>query len=343
MKTTFSRSQWLENLLTGLLLAFYGAYIVFTLRHGRGPIDYETFMEIGARFRSGGQVYGVNSFYPLPFVLIFAAFSAMPRAISLALWLAAPVIAILIIARGKPYALLFAPSFAHFIGGQSAVFGLLGFWGYRRQPDPDRISGGVWLGLTLLKPQMGLVACAWAVVQWVRYWRTHHRVPRQAWGFLGCAVLLYVPSLLILPDWPLQWLAVSRPLFYSAMAGILPRILIEFLSPSGLVFWLLWLIVSLALLVYVLRRQRPLNLDTLMLWGFAVSPILHNYDLIQLLPLLENKTLRAAALILSIPAWVLMFVAYTNKEAWAYFTLFAPVLLLCSLIQAHASAKMRIK
>ncbi len=339
MKTTFSRSQWFETILTGLMLAFYGAYVVFTLQHGRGPIDYETFMEIGARFHSGGQVYGVNSFYPLPYVLIFAAFSALPRSISLAVWLAAPVIVALVIARGKPYALLFAPTFAHFVGGQSAIFGLLGFWGYRRQPDPGKISGGIWLGLTLLKPQMGLVACAWAVVQWVQYWRKQHRVPLQAWGFLGCVALLYLPSFIIMPDWPLQWLAVSRPLFYSAMAGIIPRLLIEFLSPSDLVFWLLWLILSLALLLPVLRRQRPFNLDTIMLWGFAVSPILHNYDLIQLIPLLENKSLRTAAMILSVPAWILMFLAYTNKDAWAYFTLFAPVLLLCSLIPGHPPAK----
>lgn len=98
----------------------------FVIGNGRGGVDYETFMEIGARFNAGEPIWTENSYYPLPYVLVFAFFSALPRELSVLLWHLIPVIAALVIARWRLSILLFAPLFAHMVGGQTAVFAMIG-------------------------------------------------------------------------------------------------------------------------------------------------------------------------------------------------------------------------
>jgi len=74
-----------------LLLIPYLGYAAFAITANRGPVDYETFMDIGHRFRTGGDPYGDNSYYPMPFAMVFALFDWLPRPASLALWLLLPV------------------------------------------------------------------------------------------------------------------------------------------------------------------------------------------------------------------------------------------------------------
>lgn len=121
-----------SRLFTILLLAAYLLYVGFVIQHDQGPVDYETFMQIGARFLSRQEVYGENSYYPLPFVMIFAGFSVLPRPVSMTLWLLLPVVMAWWISGWKPWVLLYAPLVAHFFGGQTAVFGMMGLWGYRQ-------------------------------------------------------------------------------------------------------------------------------------------------------------------------------------------------------------------
>jgi len=322
------RNQLIRFSGLALLLAPYLLYLGFIIWNNRGPIDYETFMEIGQRLLSGGRVYGVNSYYPMPFVVIFGLFSALPRPLSMALWLLLPLACVLLVSGWRPSALLFAPVFGHFIGGQTAVFGMLGLWGYRRNADPDKISGGIWLALTLLKPQLGLLPLAYAAVQWWGALRKNKRIPRQAWAWLASMAVLYLPGFLILPDWVAQWLQSPRPLSERAMSGFIPRTLFPGLAGQPLLFWLAWAILSLGLLALVWQlNHRRLTLDLLVVWGFVASPLLHDYDLIQLVPLLETRLLRWGAVLLSIPGWLVILTAYGNDTAWYVFTLIAPGLL----------------
>ncbi|MCD4673691.1 MAG: hypothetical protein K8R77_13590, partial [Anaerolineaceae bacterium] len=82
-----------------LLLTPYLIYIGLAIHTNRGPVDYETFMNIGSRLLSGGEVYGENSYYPMPYVMVFAVFSWLPRPISMALCLLVPVITALLITK----------------------------------------------------------------------------------------------------------------------------------------------------------------------------------------------------------------------------------------------------
>lgn len=71
-----------DRLWRGLTIAVlaipYLLYVAFVIREGQGPIDYETFMDIGSRLLEGQEVYGTNSYHPMPYVMIFALFAACP-------------------------------------------------------------------------------------------------------------------------------------------------------------------------------------------------------------------------------------------------------------------------
>ena len=126
-----------------------------------------------------------------------------------------------------------------------------------------------------------------------------------------------------------EWLASPRPLALRAMAGIIPRSLAVGLG-GGWIFWSLWLIFSGLVLVWIIRKG-GLSLDRWMLWYFIVSPLVHDYDVIQLIPQIESDKARTLALILSIPLWLVILFFYNNNLAWFAVTLIAPGLLIALL------------
>ena len=322
-----------------LILVPYLAYIVFIIQADRGPIDYETFMGIGRRLLTAQPVYGENSYYPMPYVMIFAFFSWLPRALSMALWLVIPVIAALIISRWNPLVLLFAPLFGHFVGGQSAVFGMVGLWGYRKHIHPDDLIGGIFLGLTMIKPQLGILPLLYAFSVWIKEFRLSKKVPRQTWSWLITTAIIYVPGFLIQPDWLVQWLSAPRPLFERALAGFLPRTLQYIIPSQSLWYWLTLILLAVILLIIVRRlNQGRISFDLLILWGFIVNPLVHDYDLIQLIPLIQKKRTMILACLLSIPGWLVILFFYQVDHAWYVFTLIAPGLMLWYLLRKRSGS-----
>ena len=320
-----NRKKLLRLAAVILLLTPYLIYTGLAIYTNRGPVDYETFMSIGGRLLTGGEVYGENSYYPMPYVIVFAAFAGLPRAVSLALWLLGPVLAALFISGGNPLVLLFAPVFGHFAGGQSSVFGMLGLWGYRKHLETASTAGGVWLGLTMLKPQLGIVPLVFAAIRWWKSIRIEKRIPRQAWAFALTTALIYLPGFLILPGWPARWLASPRPLFERALSGFVPRILLYLFPGQTGGYWLALGGIALLLLLVIWHFSRSqITLDLAVLWGFVVNPLVHDYDLIQLVSLLDTPRRMLAAVLLSLPGWLVILFAYTNDTAWVAFTIIAP-------------------
>ncbi|MDH5505724.1 MAG: hypothetical protein OEZ02_00705 [Anaerolineae bacterium] len=311
-----------------LLSLPYLLYISFLIRSGKQPVDYGTFMDIGQHMLDGVDIYEANSYYPMPFVFVFAFFSWLPRWLSITLWFLWPVVAALAISGWSPYTLLFAPLFGHFVGAQSSVFGMLGLWGYRRNRQMDSAAGGVWLALTLIKPQLGLVPLVWAGIQWGKsLWETR-RIPRQLWAFLAAMGVFYLPGFALVPDWPTKWLSVPRPLFQRALSGMLPRSLYLLMTPQTALYWVLLIVLALGLLYLLWRlNDRRLPFDQAVLWSFIASPLYHDYDLVQVIALLDTPRLRKAAALLSIPGWLVILTAYNNDARWIVFTLIAPGLL----------------
>ncbi|PKO13042.1 MAG: hypothetical protein CVU39_21130 [Chloroflexi bacterium HGW-Chloroflexi-10] len=311
------------------LLLFFLLYVYFNILNKEAPIDYKTFMEIGHRFRTGQNFYGENSYYPIPFVMVFAFFDWLPRELSLSLWLLAPVFVALAISGFSPLSLLYAPLIGHFLGGQSVLFGLLGFWGYRKYPNPDKMSGGIWLALTTLKPQLAIAPCLWAFSRWWLDYREKKRVPKQALGFIFTVGIMYLPGFFLVPNWVSQWLSSPRPLFLRALSGLFPRTLLYLIPQPSPVYWILLALLSIALFLFVwFYCSKKITLDILVLFYFVVSPFVHDYDLIQLMPMLETTRLRIIAILLSTPGWVVIFTQYANDSAWVVFTIIAPGLLI---------------
>lgn len=326
-------------LVTSSILSIYLAYVAFVIVADQGPVDFETLMSIGGRLVSGLPVYAENSYYPLPYVGIFALFNLMPRAVSMAVWLMAPVIIALVITGYRPHGLLFAPVFSHFAGGQSSVFGLLGFFGYRWNLDPSRYAGGFFLALTCLKPQLGIVPVAYAAYRWLEHYRVNSEIPRQAIAFFGLSGLIYLPAFLLRPTWLVEWLSVPRPLFDRAISSAIPRLLLFVSSEDTVGYWIMWLVLSVAALVITWRLKGNSHaLDVLVLLSFIISPLMHDYDLIQVLPTIWGPIMPAASIVLSIPGWWTITTQYANDVAWVTFTIIAPGLLVAYILQCRRSS-----
>jgi hypothetical protein len=255
----------------------------------------------------------------------------------MAIWHVVPVLAALIIAGWNPWVLLFAPVASHAWGGQTAVFAMLGLWGYRRNTDPRNGRGGLWLALTLLKPQLGLVPTAWAAVQWWKSGREARRIPRQTWAWFAALAAIYLPGLALIPDWPARWLNQPRPVLSRALSGFVPRTLLFWTSPAEAGYWIALITLGGLILFGVWRIGRRLTLDLAMLWSFTVSPLVHDYDLSQLVPVLDAPVLQRAAILLSLPGWLVILFAYGNDAAWYAFTIIAPGLLAMRLYLRHRS------
>jgi len=314
-----------KSLLPWLALAPYFLYGVSIISSGTGPVDFETFLRIGARFASGQNPYGSNSYYPLPFVLLFAGLSLLPKPLAMAIWFFAPLAVILMAANWRPWVLLFAPTFAHFVGGQADIFAVLGLWGFITNA---RGAAGAWLALTLIKPQLGIVPVTYALVDWLSTMRKTRSLPKPLFPFFLTTMILFVPSFFLMPDWPIQWLRYPRPLFERAMSGLVPRTLLASGLPASTAYWLILVLAAslLLLLVWKLARRR-LTLALSVVWGFIVNPLVHDYDLVQMVPVLDTSKERTAAILASVPGWFVIFFLYADDKAWYFFSLISLVVL----------------
>jgi len=324
-----NRRRSLQFLLTLLAFTPYLLYVWYVITTSTAPIDYDTFMEIGRRVVTGAPVYGGNSYYPMPYAMVFGLFSLLPRPLSLGLWLLIPVVLAWLISGRKAWVLLFAPLFGNFLGGQSAVFGMLGVWGYRRQPDLERYSGGLWLALLAFKPQLAVFPTLYACWQWWTYLRGEHKIPKQALGWAAGGVVYYLVGVLLGGfGWVFDWLGNPRPESLRAQAGILPRSLIELgVQPPQPLFWVILAVGGLALFVGAwLWNRRRMPFDLWLKLSALVNPLMHDYDLIQLIPLIDTPLRRKAALLASIPLWLVILFAYQNDAAW-YAVTFIPLVL----------------
>jgi hypothetical protein len=324
--------------LTALLVMVHVGYVAALLTTHQELIDYQTFMTLGGRLMSGQEVYVQNSYYPLPTVMLFAFFDWLPRPLSIAVWHLSVTVVALLISGGAPWPLLFAPVFGHMVGGQTSVIAMLGLWGYRKNIATKEAKGGVWLALMLLKPQLALLPLGWAAYQWWKSIRADRAIPRQLWGFSLTALAVFLPSFIIMPDWPIRWLSQARPMFARALSGVVPRVLVMLDTPPML-FWMVLIGVSAAL-VFILYSltDKNLTLDVLLIASFIVSPLVHDYDLVELVPMLGTPFLQWGAVLLSVPGWFVILFAYLPDWPWVIFTIIAPGLLILKVIEQKRTA-----
>lgn len=324
---TFSfhtRKKIIGSISIFFILIIYFAYAFIAIEIKQGPVDFETFMEIGRNLLHGNPIYTENSYYPMPFVGIFSIFSLIPFPFSFLIWEFLPVLFALIISGWSPVILLFAPLFAHFAGGQTALFGMLGLWGYRKNQKSK--WAGVWLAILLLKPQLAIAPIVWASYGWVKEFLKSKKISSQMIVFLVSSLLIFLPWFFIYPTWLSDWLANPRSLRLRAMAGLAPRLLMYFGFPNWI--YAIILVCLLITLVYILKRRNAINLDSAVLLSFIILPVVHDYDLIQIIPILDDGKKQIVAFLSSIPLWLTIFFAYRNDHAWITASIIAPILMI---------------
>ncbi len=221
----------------------------FWLVEGISPYDPRVSLasqeRIYGREADPGQGEDIAHFvYPMPAMLFFAPFGYLEYPLARALWMTLleiglPVLAILglRLARWWPgpamtaSLLLFSVVWYHglrsIVVGQFAVIEALLMIGalLAIQGGLDFFAGGL-LALSISKPQMSFI-----LIPYILLWS----ISKRRWSILTTCLLgslgLLVGSILVLPDWPLQWLRqlVDYPSYtflgspVSIAAGILPR------------------------------------------------------------------------------------------------------------------------
>ena len=201
--------------------------------------------------------------YPLPAMVFFAPFGALPYTAARAVWMTVleislPILALIgiAIAGWKPRRallvslLLFSVLWYHgmraVIVGQFAVIEALLMAGallaIKRGSDP---LAGILLGLSIAKPQMAvlLIPFVFLWAGWARRWSI------VAWGVGSIAGLLAV-SILLIPDWPVMWLRqlLEYPSYsylgppVSILAGAIPSLSagIALVLGGTLLLYLFW-------------------------------------------------------------------------------------------------------
>ena len=322
------------------VIVIYISYLLFISLNNHPPVDYVTFMQIGQRYLNHQPIWEFGSYYPLPYVMIFAWFSTLPPSLSIFLWHVIPMVVILMISRGRLWPLLLGPVIDHFIGGQSVVFVLVGVTIYRSH-QKDWI-GGFGLALLLMKPNLAIFPLAWAGIQWLQELRTRRRISSQVWAFVGLSALIFLPSFLVMPDWLSTWTPTRRPIDMRPLAGILPRslVILEGKQGTGPDFWVPLVLIALVLFIALwFANRRKLSFDVYMLFSFIVNPYIHDYDLLQLLPFLDTSWKRQLAIVTSIPTWLVIFFAYDNDFAWIAVAFTVPILLVVMLYRDRQSER----
>lgn len=319
------------------IMAFipYLLYVGFVIANNQGPVDYETFMEIGSRIPLGKEIFVGNSYYPAAYVYVYTLLYLLPRPMSMAIWLLVPVVLAWLTMGRKPWVLLFGPLFANFLGGQSAVFAMLGMWGYNRNRELHKWSGGLWLGLITFKPHLVVFPVLFAAREWLVSYKANWKIPKQALGFLFTVIGWYLVGVPFGWDWPVQWLVNPRPESYRPQAGILPRSLVSLgVNLDSVYFWAGTLVLFVILMIIVwLANHKKMPLD---LWMFCAAcgfPFMHDYDLMQLIPFLDTHLRRRWALLASIPLWLVMLFAYGNDKLWFVVTFIPPILVAVALYE----------
>jgi len=308
----------------GLLLAYL---IVAYFRVP--PFDYallmhgaETFCFDSTTFEFGVSATGRN-FYPATFYTTFCLPHHLLPHLLLALWLLIPCGLALWLAGFRSAVLVYPPLFILLLLGQSSwlVLPLYILLVYGRE-TPRWWYGFAFVGLAF-KPHIALPAAL------ILCWRWRHTRPILLTGALAVAAVL-LPSFIMRPGWLLEWLPKGRgfePVNLASIAYVPVRLLRLPFDPDPLALlgvWLFCLGVGVALYALLRRRRGELEIYDWILIFFFVLPLLNDYDLVVLLPLIAVRPRR---LLLALTAGILTWVYAMMTLQWNMSVLVTAVLL----------------
>ncbi len=287
---------------------------------GRSPYDPQVSLEsqqrIYGRPADPAQGEDVAHFvYPLPSMIFFAPFGLLPYPLARALWMTLLEVGLLLlpilslrIHRWQPspamlavlllFSLLWYHGVRSVIVGQFAVIEAVLMIGalFAIQRREDSLAG-ILLGLSIAKPQMPFL-----LIPFVLLWG----ISRRRWALVLTTLIsiaaLMTGSLVLMPDWPIQWMRqlLEYP-SYTALGSPI-AILVDYLPRGG---EFLTAVLTLLLLIYLiwewilaLRKD-----DRWFQWTAAMTLVITN--LIALRTATTNFVVLIEALILIFAVWTI--------------------------------------
>jgi hypothetical protein len=259
------------------------------------PNDYHNFLRYGNALRQGRTS---GHIYPLPSLIwIFAPLSFTPDWFEL-IWVALPFVFCLVLFGPKGAVLwLSAPLLIHASQGQLDGWFLLPiFW----LATDHALLAGPSAALLTLKPQLGIFIVPYMVYRWIRAKNVRSLLISAA-GFL----ILYVPSLFIDRDWPLdfvsraQWRG-TQPLLQSRGASLW-----AWWWRDGLTQFLLPLAIILTIYLFI-KAYRQAQAKAVFLTGLLATPVFFALSYTTAIAVLPKSLF--AVLLFTVTSWVALIV-----------------------------------
>jgi len=288
-----------------MLVSIPVAYVTVALATGERAFDYGKMMYAADLYCYDNAAFSytlrLETWYPAPYYTTFCWPHRHLEPLFYVVWMLAPIVLTLWLARGRALALTFAPLGDMVLLGQNTWMLLPLYLLGRDHKAGQRVPW--WHGLVLaigaLKPHIALPVWLWLGWRWRGQWK-----PYLAW--LAGMIALAIPAFLIRPTWLTEWLLnSSQGRGTEAAIGRGSVALIP--DRPDLPMWIVYLFCALvAVAVYLLLKRRRGTLtfyDWTLLYVFA-SPVMNDYDLIVLLPfILGHRRRLAVTLTAGIAAW----------------------------------------
>jgi len=312
----FSRWFLLLNTLlivigVGLLLSYVGLSLTIADAY---PYDYGILLSGTQAFCQPELAFEYNSLwlYPAPFYSTMCLPLGLSPPLTLVLWMLIPFFLVLILSGRRGLILLFPPFFIHMLLGQSTWL-LLPLFAYAVWIDDKQVRWwhGILGALVVFKPHIGGLALVWLLY--------HHR---RRIGFVLTSIisiiLVLIPAFVMLPSWLFDWLGNGRSFKLVSMAniGVIPVNLLgvgvdaENALASApalsdqLIIYGFGAICAIILLVLLYWRRGTLTWYDWVLVFCLANPLIHDYDLIILIPFIGLFPFRLKlAMLVAIPVW----------------------------------------
>lgn len=241
------------------------------------PFDYGLYVEMGAQLLRGDNPYGAYHYWPLYTILwVFGPLALLPDWFAL-VWVIVPLVSLIIIHQRDGLILfLFTPLWWVIAHGQiDGVLLLPAYWLLQ-----DTVTwAGIGVVLLLTKPQLAPLAIAGRFFQWVL--KPTDKPKQQIKVFLLSLSILVIPSFVLWPTWPWEWLKVL-PMRAAETTTIYPGGTASVWSWWSLGWWGKgWAIILIVLGIWLFLRAWKVGnrIPALLLATLFITPFLYASNL----------------------------------------------------------------
>jgi hypothetical protein len=306
-------------------------YLAAALIQNQQPFDYVQLIR-GVRIYCNDPthfVYGVSTytdgliqrnFYPAPFYSAFCVPDAVsPNALFL-IWMLFPFVWAVILSKQRAAIFAYAPLFLHILLGQSTAF-LIPLYYLAANPRPPRWWYGIIIATALFKPHVAAPAVLILLWRWRHHWGAWITAAVSSIAFL-------IPTFLHTPDWIQQWLGSARGFEIISLATV-ARVPIRALNmpyvPAPDQQRLIWgfaVVVAIVVLGALWYRRKRLTFYDIFLVFCFTAPLVHDYDLVILIPFLVQRPKRLLlAVTAGLPAWIYAMMSGTPDRPLGFYNL----------------------